>query len=77
MNSTTTSILSMNIFVILMLSFFEAPSSLSKSSDITTPNSYQVRYEFPCGILESIDLFCLILFVGDAIIKVRIFFPQF
>ena len=57
-----------------MLSFFETPSSLSASSDITTPNSYQVRYEFPCGILESIELFCLILFVGDAIIKVSLFF---
>jgi two pore calcium channel protein 2 len=52
-----------------MLSFFETPSSLSKSSDISKPKSYQIRYQFPCGILESIDLFCLILFVGDVIIK--------
>lgn len=56
-----------------MLSFFESPSSLSLSSDITMPPSYLVRYEFPCGILESIDLFCLILFVGDAIVKVVYF----
>ncbi|CAF0975108.1 unnamed protein product [Brachionus calyciflorus] len=59
----------LNIFVILILAFFESPSSLSYSSDITKPKDYLTKYEFPCGILESVDIFCLFLFFLDASIK--------
>ena len=53
-----------------MLAFFETPSSLSISSDISLPKSFLTRYEFPCAVLESLDLFCLILFAIDACVKV-------
>ena len=53
-----------------MLAFFETPSSLSVSSDISLPKSFLTRYEFPCAVLESLDLFCLILFAIDACVKV-------
>lgn len=53
-----------------MLAFLEHPSSLSISCDMTMPKEYLERYEFPCGALESIDLFCLTIFLADCIIKV-------
>lgn len=53
-----------------MLAFFESPSSLSLSSDITMPKSFLTKYEFPCAVLEGIDLFCLVLFLIDAFVKV-------
>jgi hypothetical protein len=64
------SILYINIFVILMLAFFESPSSLSITSDISKPKDFLIKYEFPCGILETIDIFCLLFFVCDAFVKV-------
>ena len=64
------SILSITIFVIMALAFFETPSSLSWSSDISKPAEYLRRYEFPCNVLETIDLFCILLFTVDAITKV-------
>ena len=57
------------MFFILILAFFETPSSLSISSDISMSPSYLTKYEFPCGVLETIDLFCLLLFFADACIK--------
>ena len=53
----------------MILAFFENPSSLSASTDITKPSSYTTRFQFQCGILETIDLFCLLLFIVDALIK--------
>ncbi len=54
---------------ILILAFFETPSSLSRSSDVTKPESYTTRYEFKCGIIETIDLICLTIFTFDVFIK--------
>jgi hypothetical protein len=62
-------ILQINIFIILMLAFFENPSSLSASTDISKPSSYTSRYYFRCGILETIDFICLLIFISDALIK--------
>ena len=53
-----------------MLAFLESPSSLSLSSDITMDKSFLVKYEFPCGILEAVDLFCLFVFLIDVCVKV-------
>ena len=53
-----------------MLAFVESPSSLSLSSDITMDKSFLVKYEFPCGILEAVDLFCLFVFLIDVCVKV-------
>ncbi len=53
-----------------MLAFLERPSSLSLSCDISMPRSYLTRYEFPCGILEAVEIFCLTVFFLDVYIKV-------
>jgi hypothetical protein len=60
-----------------MLAFFETPSSLSISSDIQAPAEYINKYEFPCGVLESIDFFCLTIFLIDCIVKVSILIIYF
>lgn len=52
-----------------MLAFFESPSSISLSSDITYSRLI-TRYEFKCKTLETIDLVCLGIFALDAIVKV-------
>ncbi len=63
-------ILYLNLLILLMLAFFERPSSLSITSDISMPTSFLGKYEFACGILESIDLCCLALLVVDVLVKV-------
>lgn len=63
-------ILYLNLFILLLLAFFERPSSLSITSDISMPASFLSKYEFACGILESIDLCCLALLVVDVLVKV-------
>ena len=50
-----------------MLAFFEFPSSLSWSSDISSRGD---RIHFPCGVTESIEFICLLLLIADAYIKV-------
>ena len=54
----------------MMLAFLETPSSLSLSSDITMDKSFLVKYEFPCGVLEVVDMFCLCMFLIDVCVKV-------
>ncbi|XP_040465045.1 two pore calcium channel protein 2 [Falco naumanni] len=59
-------ILSLTITVILALAFIEKPSSLTITSD--------VRYRLPawnppCGLTESIELICFLVFVVDVSVK--------
>ncbi|XP_062917771.1 two pore channel protein 2 [Mobula hypostoma] len=54
------------IFVILILAFFEKPSSLSVTSDV---RFRRVLWEPPCGLTEGIEAFCLIVFIVDVITK--------
>ncbi|NWV31548.1 TPC2 protein, partial [Grantiella picta] len=59
-------ILSLTITVILALAFIEEPSSLTVTSD--------VRYRLPawnppCGLTESIELLCFLVFVVDVAVK--------
>uniref|UniRef100_A0A8D2MFI6 Two pore segment channel 2 n=1 Tax=Zonotrichia albicollis TaxID=44394 RepID=A0A8D2MFI6_ZONAL len=59
-------ILSLTITVILALAFIEEPSSLTITSD--------VRYRLPawnppCGLTESIELLCFLVFVVDVSVK--------
>ncbi|KAJ7415034.1 Two pore calcium channel protein 2 [Willisornis vidua] len=59
-------ILSLTITVILALAFIEEPSSLTVTSD--------VRYRLPawnppCGLTESLELLCFLVFVGDVSVK--------
>ncbi|NXP54844.1 TPC2 protein, partial [Heliornis fulica] len=59
-------ILSLTITIILALAFFEKPSSLTITSD--------VRYRLPawnppCGLTESIELLCFLVFMVDVSVK--------
>ncbi|XP_027764130.1 two pore calcium channel protein 2-like [Empidonax traillii] len=59
-------ILSLTITVILALAFIEEPSSLTVTSD--------VRYRLPpwnppCGLTESLELLCFLVFVADVSVK--------
>uniref|UniRef100_A0A8C3UW14 Ion transport domain-containing protein n=1 Tax=Catharus ustulatus TaxID=91951 RepID=A0A8C3UW14_CATUS len=59
-------ILSLTITVILALAFIEEPSSLTVTSD--------VRYRLPawnppCGLTESIELLCFLVFMVDVSVK--------
>ncbi|XP_074442430.1 two pore channel protein 2 isoform X1 [Larus michahellis] len=59
-------ILSLTITVILALAFIEKPSSLTVTSD--------VRYRLPawnppCGLTESIELLCFLVFMVDVSVK--------
>lgn len=58
------------ITLIHVLAFFEFPSSLSWSSDISSRGD---RIHFPCGVTESIEFICLLLLIADAYIKSRIY----
>ena len=55
------------ILIIHALAFFESPSSLSKTSDLRTKDD---PVEFPCGVTESVEMLCLIMFVLDFAVKV-------
>ena len=57
------------IFINLMLSFFEYPSSMSLSSDYRFRN---VTWHWPepkCGLTETIEIICLIVFLADCYAK--------
>ena len=55
------------IFVLHMLAFFEAPSSLSWTSDLRQKIH---RVVLPCGVTETIELLCLLVLLVDLIAKV-------
>ncbi|XP_030643851.1 two pore calcium channel protein 2-like [Chanos chanos] len=55
------------ITVILALAFIEKPSSMSVTSDLRYKLS---PWEAPCGLTESIELICLLIFTLDLTIKV-------
>ncbi|KAM3625821.1 uncharacterized protein V6R79_018104 [Siganus canaliculatus] len=54
------------IAVVLLLAFIERPSSLSASSD---PRFRSPPWEPPCGLTETIEMFCLVVFTMDLAIK--------
>lgn len=56
------------IAVVLLLAFVERPSSLSISSD---PRRHSPHWDPPCGVTESIELVCLIIFSLDLAVKVN------
>ncbi|XP_071329018.1 two pore channel protein 2 isoform X2 [Trachinotus anak] len=56
----------LTIAVVLLLAFVERPSSLSISSD---PRYRSEPWEPPCGLTESIEIVCLIIFSVDLAVK--------
>ncbi|XP_013410591.1 two pore calcium channel protein 2 [Lingula anatina] len=56
------------MFVVLILAFFEKPSSLTTNWTSDMRNTGQ-RLNPPCGLTEGIEIICLLLFVGDVILK--------
>ena len=62
---------SLSIVVIMVLAFFEYPSSFSLSADYRYRNHTRILPENPpCGVTESIEGTCLLLFVVDATVQV-------
>ena len=60
--------LSFIIFLILSLAFIETPSSLTSTSDVR----YRSKpWNPPCGLTESIEGLCLLVFAADLSVKVR------
>ncbi|KAK2099979.1 hypothetical protein P7K49_021327 [Saguinus oedipus] len=59
--------LSFTIFLILFLAFVETPSSLTRTADVR----YRAApWELPCGLTESVEVLCLLLFAADLSVKV-------
>ncbi|XP_054468206.1 two pore channel protein 2 [Anoplopoma fimbria] len=58
--------LGLTIAVLLLLAFVERPSSLSISSD---PRHHSSPWEPPCGLTESIEMVCLLIFSLDLAVK--------
>ncbi|XP_054426487.1 two pore channel protein 2 isoform X2 [Pteronotus mesoamericanus] len=59
-------ILSFVIFLILSLAFIETPSSLTRTSDVRYRSE---PWDPPCGLTESIEGLCLLVFVADLSVK--------
>nr|XP_016776915.1 two pore channel protein 2 isoform X3 [Pan troglodytes] len=62
--------LSFTIFLILFLAFIETPSSLTSTADVryrTAP------WEPPCGLTESVEVLCLLVFAADLSVKGYLF----
>ncbi|XP_055000094.1 two pore channel protein 2 [Sorex araneus] len=58
--------LSFSIFLILLLAFVETPSSFSWTSDV---RYRRAAWEPPCGLTESVEGLCLLVFVADVSVK--------
>ncbi|XP_028916058.1 two pore calcium channel protein 2 isoform X2 [Ornithorhynchus anatinus] len=57
---------SFNIFLILALAFIETPSSLTVTSDV---RYRRPPWEPPCGLTESFEMFCFLIFIADVSMK--------
>ena len=57
------------IFFNLMLAFIEYPTSLSISSDPTIRKNVPYLNNAPCGVTESLEFICLVLFAVDCAAK--------
>ncbi|XP_054827424.1 two pore channel protein 2 [Eublepharis macularius] len=59
-------ILNVTITLILVLAFIELPSSLTITSDVR----YRLKaWEPPCGLTESIEVLCFLVFIVDVSVK--------
>lgn len=61
---------SLCIVTVMILAFFEYPSSLSLSADYRYRNHTRILSESPqCGVTESIEGACLLLFMADSAVQ--------
>ncbi|XP_036991241.2 two pore channel protein 2 isoform X2 [Artibeus jamaicensis] len=65
-SGTSQWILSFIIFLILSLAFIETPSSLTSTSDVRYRSE---PWNPPCGLTESVEVLCLLVFVADLSVK--------
>ena len=63
--------LNVTVFVILILAFFEYPTSLKLSSDYRYDSVTPKVPEPPCGVTESIEVLCLLIFLIKALLQCR------
>uniref|UniRef100_A0A2I3H3C1 Two pore segment channel 2 n=1 Tax=Nomascus leucogenys TaxID=61853 RepID=A0A2I3H3C1_NOMLE len=62
--------LSFTIFLILFLAFIETPSSLTSTADVR----YRAApWEPPCGLTESVEVLCLLVFAANLSVKGYLF----
>ncbi|XP_068922638.1 two pore channel protein 2 [Petaurus breviceps papuanus] len=59
-------VLTFTIFLILSLAFIEIPSSLTVTADV---RYRQAPWEPPCGLTESIEVLCFLVFIADVSMK--------
>uniref|UniRef100_A0A8C8SNV7 Two pore channel protein 2 n=1 Tax=Pelusios castaneus TaxID=367368 RepID=A0A8C8SNV7_9SAUR len=59
-------VLSFTITLILALAFIETPSSLTVTSDVRYRGK---AWEPPCGVTETIELLCFLVFIADVSVK--------
>ncbi|EGW13846.1 Two pore calcium channel protein 2 [Cricetulus griseus] len=59
-------VLSFTIFLILALAFVEFPSSFTRTADVRYRSQ---PWEPPCGLTETIEAFCLLVFLVDFSVK--------
>ncbi|XP_039217367.1 two pore calcium channel protein 2 isoform X1 [Crotalus tigris] len=59
-------ILILTITLILALAFIETPSSLTVTSDVRYRSE---AWKPPCGLTESIELLCFLIFIADVSVK--------
>ncbi|XP_019856673.1 PREDICTED: two pore calcium channel protein 2-like [Amphimedon queenslandica] len=64
--------LNITVFIILILAFFEYPTSLKLSSDYRYANITPTLREPPCGATESVEIVCLVIFLIKALIQCRL-----
>uniref|UniRef100_A0A2K6DZI2 Two pore channel protein 2 n=1 Tax=Macaca nemestrina TaxID=9545 RepID=A0A2K6DZI2_MACNE len=62
--------LSFTIFLILFLAFIETPSSLTSTADVRYRSA---PWEPPCGLTESVEVLCLLVFAADLSVKGYLF----
>lgn len=60
--------LGFTIFLILALAFVEFPSSFTRTADVRYRSQ---PWQPPCGLTETIEALCMLIFLVDLSVKVR------
>lgn len=66
-------VLGFTIFLILVLAFAEVPSSFTRTADVRYRSQ---PWQPPCGLTETIEALCLLVFLVDLSVKVRWVVPR-